>query len=316
MRLGTASTVPGSAWLSCREREPLPLTSPFNIGRSSKCRLALDDTRVSREHTLIQFNDVTGYWLVIDLGSTNGTYLNGQRIARPMPLKDGDEIRIGDAALVFHHPSIGVDGPAEGTVADQTAIAIAEKRCWLLLADVAQSTRLAQQIPPGELSVKLRRWARDCETIVHTNGGLVNEYLGDGLLAFWLDTPDMASRIPEVLRRLMALESESGLAFRVVCHNGVIGIGGGMSSGLEKLAGKDLNFVFKIEKSAALTGRRINLTAAAASRLSGLMELEMLGAYAVPGFDGTHKLYAPFSTDSAASIRPDRTDPGSGPRKV
>ena len=303
MSPGPLRTLLGSAWLSCPDGETLPLNSPFNIGRSSKCRLCLDDTRVSREHTLLQFDEAAGHWLVIDLGSTNGTYLNGQRIAKPVPLKNGDEIRIGNAVLLFHRPSAGPGGAPEVTVADQTAIAIVEKRCWLLLADVAQSTRLAQETPPGELSARLHRWARDCETIVQTSGGLVNEYLGDGLLAFWLDRADVASTIAAMLGRFGALRSESGLAFRVVCHNGVIGIGGGISSGLEKLAGKDLNFVFKIEKSAALTGRRINLTDAAACRLSGLMELEAIGAYAVPGFDGLHKLYAPLSPASAANPR-------------
>jgi len=288
-----------SAWLSRPDGTRIDLTSPFNIGRSSRCRHVLDDVKVSREHTLLELDDGDGHWLVIDLGSTNGTYLNGQRIARPVPLHDGDEIRIGDAVLVFHDPSANSGGGAELTVAGQTEIAMVQKRCWLLIADVVQSTRLAQQMSQAEFSANLHRWVRECEAIVQTSGGLVNEYLGDGLLAFWLDIPGMASRMAQVLKRFDRLQSETGWAFRIVCHNGVIGIGGGISSGLEKLVGWDLSFVFKIEKSAATTGRKINLTEAAAKHLSGLMELEPTGAFSVPGFAGTHQLYALASPSPA-----------------
>jgi len=265
---------------------------------------------VSREHTLLQYDDAEGHWLVIDLGSTNGTYLNDQRIARPVFLRDGDEIRIGGVTLVFHEPGSASSDATELTTSEQTAIAIAQKRCWLLIADIAQSSRLAQQLPQGELSAKLHRWARECDSIVQASGGVVNEYLGDGLLAFWIDTPRTDARIVQVLGRFGALHSKSGLTFRVVCHTGVIGIGGGVSSGLEKLVGRDLNFVFKIEKSAALTGRKVNLTSAAADRLSVLMELEQTGTYEIPGFAGTHKLYAPLSRAPEAQQRDPSTPSG------
>ncbi len=295
MGLGTPDSPSEPAWLSCADGQQLALTSPFNIGRSSRCRHVLDDAKVSREHTLLELDEVEGHWLVIDLGSTNGTYVNGQRIARPMPLKDGDEIRIGDALLVFHHPSMDPGYAADLTVAAQTEIAIVRKRCWLMIADVVQSTRLIQELPHAEWSAKLRRWVGECEAIVKTSGGLVNEYLGDGLLAFWLDTPAMETRIAHVLRRFGRLESESGLAFRIVCHYGMISVGGGISSGLEKLVGRDLNFVFKVEKTASITGRKISLTEAAARRLSALMELEPTGAFSVPGFEGMHTLFTPLS---------------------
>jgi hypothetical protein len=74
-----------------------------------------------------------------------------------------------------------------------------------------------------------------------------------------------------------------------------------MSSGLEKLSGKDLNFVFKMEKPAGRTGKKVNLTDSAAKYLAPLMELEEVGAFSVTGFDGTHRLYAPRLCGSAPS---------------
>ena len=288
----------GSAWLF-QDGERLALTSPFNIGRSSKCRHVVDNVKVSREHTLLQFDEAVRHWLVIDLGSTNGTYLNGKRINRPTVLRDGDEIGIGDARLIFHNPSTDSGQEGDATLSDQTEIAIAHKRCWLLIADIKQSTRLIQEISQAELSERLRRWARECEAIIQMSGGLINEYMGDGLLAFWQDTPDMPLRMGQVLKLFDDLQSATGLEFRVICHSGMIGIGGGMSSGLEKLAGKELNFIFKIEKSAGLTGAKITLTESAAKRLLPVVPVRELGAFSVAGFNGAHKLYAPrFETTS------------------
>ena len=78
------------------------------IGRSVSCSLRLDDSAVSRRHCLL---DVGGEWAwVRDLGSLNGTFVNGQDIGRHLRdaetgapaaggfkrLRDGDELRLGD----------------------------------------------------------------------------------------------------------------------------------------------------------------------------------------------------------------------------
>jgi pSer/pThr/pTyr-binding forkhead associated (FHA) protein len=60
----------------------------------------VDSSKVSRRHARIL---VTGNRAVLeDLGSKNGTYVRGRRIDAPTPLKDGDEIRVGSAGIVFH----------------------------------------------------------------------------------------------------------------------------------------------------------------------------------------------------------------------
>lgn len=271
----------------------VPLSSPFNIGRSSKCRYVISNNKVSREHTLLQYDDMERHWLLIDLGSTNGTYLNGQRVIQPVPLVDGDEICIGDNRFIFHEPANADNPDAECTAVDQTEVAIAQSPCWLLIADVKQSTQLIQQISQREWSTKLRIWAEECKEIVHGSGGLINEYMGDGLLAFWRDKQGLPLLMAKVLKHFNTLESASGMEFRVVCHYGVVSIGGGMSSGQEKLAGKELNYVFKVEKPAGRTGEKINLTDSASVRLGSFLDVVEIGEFEVSGFTGTHKLFAP-----------------------
>ena len=74
-----------------------PLTGAVSsIGRHATCRVRLDadqDTEVSNRHAVIQKKD--GVWTVRDLGSINGTYLNGTRISEEQPLNDGDLLRLG-----------------------------------------------------------------------------------------------------------------------------------------------------------------------------------------------------------------------------
>jgi hypothetical protein len=76
-----------------------PITSrSFVIGRSRECDLRVEDGNASRRHAEITREGDT--YVVVDLGSTNGTELNGRRIRRE-ELADGDRITIGATDLVF-----------------------------------------------------------------------------------------------------------------------------------------------------------------------------------------------------------------------
>jgi hypothetical protein len=62
------------------------------IGRGNDCDIVLDDRQVSRVHARIIWND--NHYELEDLGSKNGTHLNGREVVRAQPLRDGDEIQI------------------------------------------------------------------------------------------------------------------------------------------------------------------------------------------------------------------------------
>ena len=69
----------------------------FYIGRSSECDLTLDQETISRRHTKITVTP-TGHQ-VEDMGSTNGTLVNGRPIVQPVTLKDGDDVQVGDVVM-------------------------------------------------------------------------------------------------------------------------------------------------------------------------------------------------------------------------
>jgi Protein of unknown function (DUF3662)/FHA domain len=69
------------------------------MGRSRQCEVMVDDPNVSRQHAEIRPRG--GSWVVTDLGSTNGSRLNGRRLEQPTVLKPGDEIELGTTTLTF-----------------------------------------------------------------------------------------------------------------------------------------------------------------------------------------------------------------------
>lgn len=75
----------------------LPLGDNFLIGRTEDCALVLDDQYMSTRHALIT-RTPRGY-TVQDLGSTNGTFVNENRISAPNPLTPADTLRIGRTTM-------------------------------------------------------------------------------------------------------------------------------------------------------------------------------------------------------------------------
>jgi hypothetical protein len=69
------------------------------MGRSRQCEVMVDDPNVSRAHAEIRPRG--GSWVLADLGSTNGSRLNGRRVEGPEVLKPGDEIELGTTVLKF-----------------------------------------------------------------------------------------------------------------------------------------------------------------------------------------------------------------------
>ena len=69
------------------------------IGRSSKCDLRLDDSFASQRHARIFSRG--GEAILEDLGSTNGTFLNGTQVVRPEALRPGDQVTIGDCEIDY-----------------------------------------------------------------------------------------------------------------------------------------------------------------------------------------------------------------------
>jgi serine phosphatase RsbU (regulator of sigma subunit)/pSer/pThr/pTyr-binding forkhead associated (FHA) protein len=99
----------------------------ISIGRASDCSIPIKDRYLSRRHAEIVA--VGKNWVLKDLGSANGTYLNGSRVDGDIPLKAGDRIRLGDTELVFETSEKNTDrfiAVAETPVSATIAIPVRE----------------------------------------------------------------------------------------------------------------------------------------------------------------------------------------------
>ena len=89
-----------SCWLEWgRRRFPLA-TGSYVVGRDADADIRLESTTVSRRHARIVVSDEQ--MTLEDFGSKNGTFRGEQRVDGPVPLADGDSIRIGSLRVTFH----------------------------------------------------------------------------------------------------------------------------------------------------------------------------------------------------------------------
>jgi len=84
-----------------------PLESDqLTIGRDASNGVAINDAEVSRKHSRLSFQG--GKYVIEDLGSTNGTFVNGQRLSGPVVLKPGDVVSLGEQ-IVLMYDSVSAD---------------------------------------------------------------------------------------------------------------------------------------------------------------------------------------------------------------
>ncbi len=111
------------------------------IGRNETCDLVVDDSQVSRRHCQILWDGV--YCTLEDLGSTNGTFINGQRLQAAYALRPGDKVQVANvifqfadpqATLVGHKwPKLKIERPTRRVSVNGEAVELSTKEYTLLL---------------------------------------------------------------------------------------------------------------------------------------------------------------------------------------
>jgi pSer/pThr/pTyr-binding forkhead associated (FHA) protein len=95
-------------------------STTVRLGRAVECEVIITSKSISREHARIRADGRR--WLLEDLGSTNGTFLNNERIIAAMQLRDGDRLSVGDVEFVFHDPDTTTrENPVTELEVDMTA---------------------------------------------------------------------------------------------------------------------------------------------------------------------------------------------------
>ena len=271
------------AWLEAADGRPWPLGVSCSIGRAPSNHIILDDRRISRRHAVVHRQDSTEYWLV-DLGSGNGSFINGLRIANPTRLSDGDCVGIGESILTFRQ-AFGAGARAKSSAhSSMTMIEVKNARCWMLVADIVGSTKLATAYEPARWASLVGAWTDGCRRIVEGNGGLINKYLGDGFLAIWPRDGQPTKPVTEAVNALLAQQRDARLPFRIAMHYGDVVMGGARSLGEDNISGAELVLLFRMEKIAGAINRTFLCSEPAAGKLQAHIDLEFAGEHAITGF--------------------------------
>ena len=285
------SDSPHAVWLENPVGQEFPIIGTCSIGRTSTNQITLVDDRVSRRHAFVHAQEQHQYWLV-DLGSSNGTLLNGRRVSQPTMLRHGDRVDIGATTLTFRQPATLADtkvprdtDTANSFTREHTLVEIKSAPCWLLVADITGSTQLHKQFAPEELPVVTGQWLGECKQLIEECGGSINKFLGDGFFAYWHHRDGIGLQVARAVEALKRLQGGSKLPFRFVVHYGGVFLGGA-SMGEENLSGREVNFIFRMEKVAAQLDAPRLFSEAAADLLAAHLAFEEAGHHPVPGFEG------------------------------
>jgi len=279
------------AWIETSDGSCIPVESNCHFGRLSSNEVRVASPGASRRHAHIhaqQADDHVEYWLA-DLGSTNGTLLNGKRVTIPCRLKSGDGIKIGDDEFVFKM-EFNAFGPAVDAEVPLTVPVRASQRCWFLMVDIKRYTSLATQLDTNVLAQKVGTWLRQCRDIVESGGGVVDKFLGDAIFAYWVDGGGRAVAVANAVRELTKLQRARDPDFRLVLHHGLATISGG-AGGADNLSGAEVIYVFRMEKVCSKLGDDSIVSAAALAVLPPDCPCEPVGEHALDGFPGVHPLF-------------------------
>lgn len=234
------------------------LQSVSMIGRSAECQVLMPDPRVSRRHAMIRKQD--GGFHLFDLGSFNGSYLNGVRVTAARKLESGDLLNFADHEYVFNQDETEEVAQTLEDLGGSTIALIRYAPVIILVSDIKGFTALSEKIPPDDLAQIIGGWYADCEEILAGHGATVDKFIGDCVLAYWTevspktqkaallaakDLEDACSNIynsrTDVFEGAGA-EFGSGLAL----HVGKVAYGG-MSQGEFTLVGDPVNLTFRLE---------------------------------------------------------------------
>lgn len=161
----------------------------WTIGRSDDNNFVLPDRWISRNHAMLQCME-TGEFYLIDLGSRNGSFVNGRRVSVPVTLHNGDLLTFGQTELRFYCPASEPAGTSTSgdSSHDFTATATlhVRRRISVMVVDIRDFTVMTRQLDEKLLSEVIGTWFRHAGDIIGQYGSWVDKYIGDAVMAVWI----------------------------------------------------------------------------------------------------------------------------------
>jgi len=239
------------------------IANTATIGRSRDNTVSLHfSPHVSRQHAIIRCHNAYEYQ-IMDLGSRNGTFVDGRRVITPVTLRHGSVIRITSNELHFEQiEDAAGDGGYDVTLAGtDTGI---EEACEvaIMVCDIRGFSTMSELLPEEALARTLGEWFRNAGNIVQQSGGTIDKFIGDAILAYWnhADADQLEARAAlGVGKKLLTLTEsvrwplENAQPFRiaVALHHGTVSCGniGLVAQRDATIIGDAVNTAFRIEST-------------------------------------------------------------------
>lgn len=180
----------------------------WTIGRGNDNTFVISDRWISRNHAMLQSME-TGEFYLIDLGSRNGSFVNGRRVSIPVTLQNGDHLTFGQTELDFFCP-VSQTGDSQSELDAQefsaTATLHVRRLITILVVDIRAFTVLTRQLDEKILSEVIGTWFRQAGEIIRDYGSWVDKYIGDAVMAVWTHGAQGVDR-SEMLRICQAVNA-------------------------------------------------------------------------------------------------------------
>jgi adenylate cyclase len=230
---------------------------------------------------------------LVDLGSSNGTHLNGRRVIQPVSLQTGDVIQIGEQSLTFRvEETLISDDQPYHTEAQLTVRDVSELTCWFLLLDIENFVTLSAEVPQAELARMVGAWLAECQRVIEYHGGTLSKFLGDGVLVYWNAKLCEPSKVVDALKELASMQARRQPPFRWALHFGTAVFGEAVATGELSALGQDLNFLFRMERIAAANHFGSVVSETAQTQFAPLVNLQPIGHFALKGFDEEYNFFS------------------------
>ena len=226
---------PYLVWQQEREQSFFPLEGSgcWTVGRHQDNDVVLPDPWISRHHALLQCME-NGDMYLIDLGSRNGSYLNGRRVGIPVTLQHGDRITFGQSEVTFYALPEDID-PSDGAL-DETAFPAklgTRQLISVLVFDVCDFASISHQLDEGELCEVMGLWFNRCGSVLRQHGSWLEQNFGEPGVAVWIHREasidaDEAENILSALNALQHVAEELAGRYKLPV---TLRFGAGLSTG-------------------------------------------------------------------------------------
>lgn len=271
---------------------PLAGAKTYRIGRANTNDIVLDNSWVSRQHAMLQIEE-NGTVNAMDMGSANGTLVNGHRIYAPTPLRSGDMIQIGGKSTLTFLQNYRIEPPTNPLDEDEQTVAFMTKtKVTVMICDIRKFTSLSEKIGDQKISKIIKTWSNQTNAIVENHGGHVDKFIGDAVMALWVGGESLGQMVHQALTcagQIAAMTTQIGekigdlpwpLAIGAAINTGeaVIGNVGVDGNRDHTVIGDAINVAFRLEGLTSTLGTDLLL----GSETAAMLDQTLLSTYFAP----------------------------------